>query len=66
MQGLRETTAAATSVGPTRRPLAVSSVRLTRRPRGADSSQATSLHVIRSHATSVHEIAHMQRVLAKK
>jgi hypothetical protein len=33
MRGLRETAAAATSVGPTRRPLAVSSVRLTRRPR---------------------------------
>jgi hypothetical protein len=33
---------------------------------GADSPQATSLHVIRSHATSLHEIAHMRRVLAKK
>jgi hypothetical protein len=33
---------------------------------GADSSQATSLHVIRSHATSLHEIVHMRRVLAKK
>jgi hypothetical protein len=31
-----------------------------------DSSQATSLHVIRSHATSLHEIAHMRRVLGKK
>jgi hypothetical protein len=33
---------------------------------GADSSHATSLQGILSHATSLHKIAHMRRVLAKK
>jgi hypothetical protein len=31
-----------------------------------DSSEATSLDVIRSHATSLHEIAHMRRLYAKE